>query len=191
MYCEQPASPAETEGTCFQAKQIPRVRCSPQRSKYSPKSKAWEDNGSWVMGFPTPAQHKTSKTLLTLQASDFIQATASCLHPYDWCLGGMGAGDSQGGLSIFVFSPWKLLCSSEGSCVQHLHQGYWGDYVVYPEVLRLSALSGCPHPCRAHLQGYNTWWPFMPTSRGDFYCQNRQKVHIWLPQVEMKVWNPW
>lgn len=31
VYCEQPASPAEAEGTCFQAKRIPRVMCSSRR----------------------------------------------------------------------------------------------------------------------------------------------------------------
>lgn len=91
-------------------------------SKYSPKFKAWEDSGSWVTSSPTPGQHRTSKNLPILQASDFIQATASCR----WLMvgwGGMGAGGSQRGLSLFVFSLWKLLCSSEGLCVQHLHQG--------------------------------------------------------------------
>lgn len=38
--CEQLASPAGTEGMCFQAKQIPRIKCR------SPRFKAWEDSGS-------------------------------------------------------------------------------------------------------------------------------------------------
>lgn len=82
-------------------------------SKYSPKFKAWEDSGSWVTASPAPGQCRTSKSLLALQASDFIQATVSCFHLDDWCLGGVGWVQEAAKWG------WVFLCFPFGNCSVH------------------------------------------------------------------------
>lgn len=117
--CEQPASPAEIEGTRFQAKLAPIVGCGswkPAVYIYSPKSKAQGGRVTWVTGPHEPAPSRTLKRLLALRASDFVEAIEWCLHPsgYVW-VGWMDAGGIQGGLRLWGFSPWDLLWSWKGS----------------------------------------------------------------------------